>query len=389
MGKIVAVICEYNPFHNGHKYQIDKIREKIPDATIVCIMSGNATQRGEFALLDKYTRAKVAVLNGANVVLEMPFPFSASNAEIFAFAGVEIASKIGADYLCFGIESKEIAKLEKIVDLICTDEFEIELKAQLENKKNSYIVAREKALKSLGEQITTGSNDILAIEYLRAIRRINPQIKPLPIQRNGCNYNDVEISNMMSASGIREQFYLSEKFLSVPQNALESYEKDAFLGAVVDKERAEQFLYMKILSSSPEQISKAFDAPDGSGYFIYELAKSSVSSNEFFEKLTSKAYTYARLRRVVIYFALGVEKINKEISFAQLLCADKNGRVLLKKIKHEESIKIITKHADSRVLDENELEIYYLDKKIDEIYQGLLSKPQAPNGAYKKNAIII
>ena len=291
--------------------------------------------------------------------------------------------------LCFGIESKEIAKLEKIVDLICTDEFEIELKAQLENKKNSYIVAREKALKSLGEQITTGSNDILAIEYLRAIRRINPQIKPLPIQRNGCNYNDVEISNMMSASGIREQFYLSEKFLSVPQNALVSYEKDAFLGAVLDKERAEQFLYMKILSSSPEQISKAFDAPDGSGYFIYELAKSSVSSNEFFEKLTSKAYTYARLRRVVIYFSLGVEKINKEISFAQLLCADKNGRVLLKKIKHEESIKIITKHADSRVLDENELEIYYLDKKIDEIYQGLLSKPQAPNGAYKKNAIII
>ncbi|MBQ7411662.1 MAG: nucleotidyltransferase family protein, partial [Clostridia bacterium] len=256
-------------------------------------------------------------------------------------------------------------------------------------KKNSYIVAREKALKSLGEQITTGSNDILAIEYLRAIRRINPQIKPLPIQRNGCNYNDVEISNMMSASGIREQFYLSEKFLSVPQNALESYEKDAFLGAVLDKERAEQFLYMKILSSSPEQISKAFDAPDGSGYFIYELAKSSVSSNEFFEKLTSKAYTYARLRRVVIYFALGIEKINKEISFAQLLCADKNGRVLLKKIKHEESIKIITKHADSRVLDENELKIYYLDKKIDEIYQGLLSKPQAPNGAYKKNAIII
>ena len=105
MAEIIAIICEYNPFHCGHKYQIDKIRERFPGSTIVAIMSGNITQRASFAMLDKYTRAKAAVSLGVNAVFELPYPFSSSNAEIFASSAVKIATEIGANYLCFGSES--------------------------------------------------------------------------------------------------------------------------------------------------------------------------------------------------------------------------------------------------------------------------------------------
>ena len=188
---------------------------------------------------------------------------------------------------------------------------------------------------------------------------------------------------------IREHFYSTASFVSVPNEIAELYFKEHENGAILDREEANRFLYMSVLRSNAEDISKAFDCPDGCGYFIYEVAKNSENALCFFENLVSKSYTYARLRRIVMNFVFNVQNVEREFGFVNLLCADKIGRTLLKDIKKTEKIKVITKHADVKVLNEAQMQIYNLGKRVDEVFYALLKKPQAPINAYKKNAIII
>ena len=389
MSKIVAIICEYNPFHNGHKYQIEKIRKDIPDATILCIMSGNVTQRGEFVLFDKYSRAKAAVLEGANAVLEIPFPYSASNAELFARAGVEIATKVGVDYLCFGSESADLNFLEKTANIIDSKEFEVVFKKWLQNKSVSYLVSKQKALKELGIELPTDSNDILAIEYLRSIKALNSTIKPLIIKREGNGYKDQEVSNMMSACAIRANLYENSVLTSVPKKAKEIFEVDISNGYYINAQKAEEFLFLNSLMATPERIEAAFDVPQGCGYFISETAKNSENAKAFFENLSSKTYTAARLRRGIMYLATGIKNVEKSVYFTNLLAADKLGREMIKSKKKDLKIKIITKHSDTKNLDETELELYVRSKKVEELFMSLLVNPQKPSEAYKKSVIII
>ncbi len=387
MSKTVAIICEYNPFHNGHKHQIDTIKTLVPDANIICIMSGNVTQRGSFAMFDKYSRAKSALLCGANAVFELPYPYCASNAEIFALQGVNMASQLGADYLCFGIEG-EIDVLVDIAELIDTNEFEAQMDKYLKNKSISYISAKEKALSSLGRKLPTTSNDMLAIEYLRAIKKLDSSLIPLPIRREGAGYNDLSRGHIMSASAIRHAFYNGDGILSVPKEAQSVYNEEISNELYLDVERAEQLLYLITLKSTPEEIEALYDAPSGCGFFIYEKARSSNGASDFFDALTSKTYTYARLRRIVMYLVFNTRQIEKELAFAVLLGADKKGCSYIKAIK-KNGIKIVTKHSDTKSLSKADLEIYNTMKRVDEIYYSMLKSPQKPADAYKKNAIIL
>ena len=147
---VIGVICEYNPFHLGHKYQIDKIKEENKDAKIVAIMSGNAVQRGELAIFDKQIRAEIALICGADMVLEMPFPYSSATAEIFANAGVEIATKIGCDYLYFGTENCDLEYLKEVANAVDSPRLEEKISSYLSDKSLSYISAKQKALSDLG-----------------------------------------------------------------------------------------------------------------------------------------------------------------------------------------------------------------------------------------------
>lgn len=389
MGKVVAIICEYNPFHNGHLYQIEKVKELIPDATIACIMSGNTVQRGEFALFDKYVRAKSAVVSGANAVFEIPYPYSASNAEIFAFAGVKIASEIGAEILCFGSETNDVEKLANIANIIDGDEFKVELQKMLSDKRNSYLSSKQRALKNIGIDLPSDPNDMLAIEYIRAINQIKPSIKPLPIKRVGAGYNDVDNKDdFMSATAIRKAFYNENTLLSIPNEARKNFEKEIEYGFFLDLKRAEEFLYMNTLRASASEIEEIYDVSPGVGHFIFETVRKSTCAKDFFEHLVSKNYTYARLRRIVMYFAFGIKAVEKDIGFANLLCVDDLGRKLVKSAK-KTGFKIITKVADSKNLSEKENKLYLIGKKVDEIYYSLLNTPMSPSEAYKKITIVI
>ena len=172
--KTVAIIAEYNPFHNGHKYQIDKIRDILgEDTAIIAIMSGDYTQRGELAITDKTVRAKIAVLCGADLVVELPFPFSSSSAEFFARSGVKIATEIGADYLAFGSETGDIELITKIADTMMSDDFLTtlnDIKANKDYAALGYAQILEKAYNVVTDGNLdfdiTGSNNILAYPIL-------------------------------------------------------------------------------------------------------------------------------------------------------------------------------------------------------------------------------
>ncbi len=385
MRKTIAIICEYNPFHNGHKHQIDKLRESFADATIVAIMSGNTTQRGEFSIFDKYIRAKSAVLCGVNAVFEMPYPYSCASAEVFARAGVEIAKEIGADYLCFGSESDDIDNLKEIASIIDSSAFESEMSEVLKDKLISYSVARERALKRLGKEIPKDSNDILAIEYLRAIDEIAPHITPYPIKRVGEGYKSDNLGELMSASAIRKSFYAGNGLLSVPECARQALDNQNYL----DISKSEDFLFRSILMTEPSQIEQYYDVPSGCGYFISDIAKKSNGAREFFDSLSSKTYTSARLRRIVMYASTALRNVDKSVQFTSLLAVDKIGREHLKTIKKTAKIAILTKHSDAKKLTENAYNSYELSKKADELYYTLLSEPVSASEAYKKSTIII
>ena len=214
--KVAGIISEYNPFHNGHKYQIKKLREMLSeDTAIVAVMSGNYTQRGEIAVADKLIRAKAALECGVNLVLELPFPFSMSSAEFFAKSGVKILGEIGVvDYLAFGSESGDINELSDIAAVMSSKEYELTLNTLSDNEENKdlgYPELCQLALsKVYGKEVSRdffSPNNILAIEYIKAISTFGYSISPITVRREGAGYNDIinPMAEFQSASAIREE----------------------------------------------------------------------------------------------------------------------------------------------------------------------------------------
>ncbi len=387
MSETVAIICEYNPFHNGHKYQIDQIKKEFTDATIVAIMSGNIVQRGEFAILNKYKRAEIALKCGINAVFELPYPYSGSTAEIFANAGVEIASKLKCDYLYFGIEEYKIEQLEKIADAIDSEDFEKEIKTALMNKNISYIMAKKQSLERLGIALPRSSNDMLAVEYIRAIKNKKLSLNYRALKRIGARYNNTNICEMMSATAIRKYYYENKSFISVPKEAEEIYVKIAKEGGCVDKRYVEKMIHSHILLN-PSSVSKSFDSNAEISSLIIKSAKQSRSSNEFFCSLSSKAYTSSRLKRVLLYSIFNVKKVDFSPKFTVLLGMDKKGQELLNKMKKQSNICIITKHSDSKNLSKKSCEQLEKLYQLDQLYNILTENQCVPNTAYKNKPII-
>ena len=388
MSKIVAIITEYNPFHNGHKYQIDKIREEIPNAIIIAIMSGNVVQRGDFAFADKYARAEMAIKSGIDAVFELPFPYSCSTAEIFASAGVELASKLGAEYLYFGIENNSLEALEAIANAINSEEFEKQIKAISNKESLSYPVLREKALSKMGIKISKLSNDMLAIEYIRAIKNKKLSLEYKAIKRVGAGYKDTLVCEIMSASAIRDNYYKNNTLLSIPKEAREVLENEINEGRINNKNATNNFILANALLSSPKEIEKCFDAPKGMGYYILDCAKKCKNASAFTDELSSKNYTTARLKRALIYSLFKIENINKSVDFTVLLGANEKGKQIIKQARKNEGITVITKHADSKKLGEASKEIYEKGLKADELFATLCIKSYSPDIAYKKTPYI-
>ncbi len=387
MESVVGIICEYNPFHKGHKYQIDKIRADIPNATIIAIMSGNIVQRGEFAIMSKYERTKIALECGINAVVEIPYPYSGSTAEVFANAGVEIASKLGCRYLYFGTEELKIEELEKIARIINSKDFETELERSRSNKGISFITAKSNALKKWGYELPTSANDMLALEYIRAIIKKDLNITYRNILRIGARYNDTGVNDIMSASAIRKSYYENGEFVSIPKDVADNYYRAAKDGVCIDKCFVERLLHSYSLMLLDIK-GKYFDTSIEMLSLIKEAAKESESSEEFYSSLSSKAFTTARLKRAILYSMFNVVDLDFVPKFTILLGMDEKGRNQISSIRKNSEFTIITKHSDSKKLDSISLENLEKNYMVDALFNTLLKNQSSAYNAYKCVPII-
>ena len=381
--KLAAIIAEYNPFHNGHKYQIDKARELLgDDLAIVAIMSGNYTQRGELAIADKTCRAKAAVLAGVNLVVELPFPYSCSSAEIFATSGVHIANSIGVDYLIFGSECGDISALENVANVFGSKEFEDALE-NIKSNKDYESLGYPQILELAYNKIVapdmridiSSPNNILAVEYIKAIKAQNSNIIPLTIKRNGAGYSDsliVEGHEHQSATAIRSLMTKSDNSASkyIP-NTTESVFNEAttqgLMPASIEKLSPAIISSLRLNTASDIKI---FDADFG---LYNRLSKLSMKTNSISSLATlaeTKKHTKARIRRAIFNSFFGVtSSLVKELpSYVQVLAMDNVGRKVLKRIKKMSSLPCITKPSDYSELSDLVISQKELSNKADAIY---------------------
>ncbi len=332
----VGIIAEYNPFHKGHKYHLDEALERSGAEVCIAVISGNFTQRGEIALLNKWTRAEMAVKNGINLVVEMPAVFACSNAGYFAKAGVEILESMNADYICFGSESGNIEELSHIAREINAERQNLEDEIKVGVKEGlSYPRARSRAVRRiLGENtaaLIESPNNILAIEYLKYIK----SSRPLAVKRVGAGYHDTSgQGGIASATAVRKLLKEGGDISHiVPEISLEILEKhkDHF----ADNEMLAHLIVQTILQMSSNDLNSVFGAEEGLGSIMKNRVRFWKTYEDIVNDLKSKRYTRTRIERVLVHTLLGVKRedvLNAE-KYIRVLAFDEKGSSYLKNIK--------------------------------------------------------
>ena len=397
--KITGIITEYNPFHLGHLHHLNNAKKDTNCDGVICIMSGNFVQRGMPALTDKWTRAKMAVLNGVDLVIELPLVYAISSAEAFAEGAVNILNDTGVvDYLYFGSEHGDIKDLETIASTLLYEPqtFKDNIKVELD-KGLPYHTARSFALKDTlplvpCEEILKNSNNILGIEYIKALKKANSYIKPLTLQRAGSNYNDSSInSSLPSATSIRNALKNNSKLESLKNylpketfSLLSDLTKNGY--NFTFEEDIYPYIRYKLLTNG-ENINKVRDVKEGLDNKILKEISNSVSLQDLIMKTKSKRYTYTRINRILTSFFIGLDRYNsKEIAnktttYIRPLAFNSTGSKILKEIKKKENIKIITKLPKN--IDDDKLKLDILGTKA----YSILNSSVSPYEDYLKSPI--
>lgn len=335
--KITGIIAEYNPFHSGHAYQLSKIES---DA-VVAVMSGSFVQRGDVAVADKWTRARLAVMGGVVLVVELPVVFALNTAQKFALGAVSLLNDMGVDELCFGSESGDIDALFKTAELIENEPSEIsETIQRLIASGISYPAARERAYAGeIPDGILSEPNNILAVEYLRALIRLKSNITPVTVKRHGAGYNDTAPHNgTASASAIREML----------KNGADAGEFTKFCGIPNDLSRLDSAVSAKLRMMTPYELQKINDVSEGLENRILRAAAEHSTIDAIAESIKTKRYTMSRIRRILISSLLG---ITSDMSlhmpdYIRVLAMNETGMAVLKELKSRSALPIITKTAD-------------------------------------------
>ncbi len=341
-----AIICEYNPMHNGHAYHISETRRITDSDGIISLMSGNFVQRGEGALFDKYTRAKAALKGGADLVLELPALFTLQSAERYAMNAVKTLNALNCvDFLSFGAECDDILKLENIARLISDepDEYKKIIKDELLSGV-SFPTARAHSVEKLlgGDSAETllSPNNILAIEYLKALRRTNSSIKPIAIKRLGAHHDSSDITEgTASASAIRSIIInggIENAMAFIPEEC-----RDIYLGSpIYDFNTMNKAVIAEICKMGTENLKEIADVSEGLENKIYKSALVANNLTELAEMVKSKRYTLSRIRRILIcaYLKITKEDLNKNPEYIKILGFNAVGQSILNDAKKVASL---------------------------------------------------
>lgn len=366
---ITGLITEYNPMHNGHLYHISKTKEITKCDGLICVMSGNFVQRGAPSIIDKWSKAEIALKNGVDLVIELPLIYSLSSAEFFSYGAVSLLDSLGiVKSICFGSEHGNINSLYKIAEILYkeSDGFKNSLKYFL-SKGFSFPKARNEALNEIInsnselhsielDTILNNSNNILGIEYCKSLLKLNSSIIPHTIQRIGSSYNESNlISNLPSATSIRNSLKTANSMESiintVPSDTLNKLQENIINKSLVFEDSIFPYIKYKALTTN----NKLFNLPDASEGLdnkIYKALHYSSTYNELIRKIKSKRYSYTRISRLLCQYFIGIENITKEeliflrnskAPYARVLGFNSLGRTILKEIKKVSSMPIIMK----------------------------------------------
>ncbi len=390
--KVNGVIAEYNPFHNGHKYHLEESKRLTGADYTVVVLSGNYVQRGDPALIDKHTRAEMALRNGADLVLELPTVYSASSAEFFATGAVSLLDKLGVvTHLCFGSECGDTEILGKIASILREEpeKYSKFLKAKLK-QGCSYPIARTAALiqyyPALAEysQLFISSNNILAIEYIKAVMNQGSSMEPVTLRRLGADYHDpAPHTKYCSALAIRQALAdgrdLSSVSHYIPDSARELMAERLVLGRGICSNDFSSALYYKLLSEKETGFEKYLDVSEDLSNRICRRLSEYKNFDDFCDLLKTKELTYTRISRCLLHILLNLTKEDMEVCaelkhtpYARILGFRKAAEPLLGAIKEHASIPLITKLADAeKLLPVDTYLMLKQDIQISQLYYGV------------------
>ncbi|WP_162840294.1 tRNA(Met) cytidine acetate ligase [Acetanaerobacterium elongatum] len=351
---IAGIIAEYNPFHNGHAYQIAKTRALGATHVAVC-MSGDFTQRGECAVIEKHARVKAALLGGADLIVELPLPYAVSSAERFAFGGVSVLNALGCvDILSFGSESGDISALKRVVEALENSQFAPLLQKQLD-KGLVFPKARQLALTELlGEDalVLSHPNNTLGVEYIKWLERLNSRIQPVTVPRKGVSHGSPQASGAYASASLIRRHMLSGKEdwrCFAPAQAEEIYRAEILnKKAPCTLEYMERAILAKLRSIASEAFTAFPDVTEGLEGRIYKAARTAVSLDELYGLIKTKRYTLSRVRRMVLCTFLGIEASMQlqPPPYIRVLGFNARGAEILAKAKQTCSLPVSTSLSD-------------------------------------------
>ena len=342
--KKVGIICEYNPFHNGHIYHLRKIKELYPDSMIILVMSSSFTMRGEISLLNKWDKASVAIKYGVDLVIELPTFYSTNSADTFAEGAIKLLNYLDCDYLVFGSESNDIDNLIELANIQLNNKNYDSLVKEYMDKGNNYPTSLSKALSDITGKTINLPNDLLGLSYVKEIIKQNSKIKPISILRTN-DYHDNEITDTISsATAIRNSLVNNIDITNtVPKETL-----DNIINYDI-KDKYFDLLKYKILSDI-NNLNTYLDVDEGLDSLIRKNITNVNSFDELVESIKTKRYTYNRLNRMFIHILLNIKKDDikklKEINYIRILGFTNIGKKYIKELRNKINIPIITNYSD-------------------------------------------
>jgi predicted nucleotidyltransferase len=386
-----GIICEYNPIHNGHVRHIEATRALVgDDCAVVCVMSGNFVQRGDFAVFPKHARASSAVLAGADLVLELPLPFVLSSAESFARGGVRLLNELGViTHLSFGSEAGETDSLREVADVLRTEKMSRLIGEEL-NSGVSFALARFNAARGLlgkKAELLKTPNNILGIEYLKALAEIDSAMTPLTIKRFGAAHDS---EGAESSSALRRMIRAGEEpWNHMPAAAAEVLRREAEAGrGPVFMESAETAVLSRLRMLPAEAFACLPDASEGVELRLMRYCRTMPTIQSILESAKTKRYALSRLRRMLLCAVLGVTADDKSAPppYIRVLAMNERGRGVLRDIKRKSALPVLTKPAQANDLEARAKAMFLKEAAATDFYVLAYREPANRAGGFEWTA---
>ena len=378
--QVAGIIAEYNPLHCGHLYLMEQVRSQLGgDTAILCVMSGNFVQRGDFALLRKHARAEAAVRSGADLVLELPLPWAVSSAERFAVGGVETLLATGVlTHLAFGSESGDVCALQRVAAVLNSRAFSTALRDQL-RAGDSFAAARQRVVAALLSQedarLLESPNNILGVEYLRCLLSRGTEVQPLTVSRRGTAHDgQLREGEFPSASAIRGLFAEGKRdaaFSLLPKPMAAIFRREEAAGrAPVFFQNCQRAILARLRQMEEVDFFRLDEGREGLCNRLYAASRTAASVEDVLSAAKTKRYALSRLRRMVLWAYLGLAPgdVPEAVPYLRVLAANGTGRAVLRKMQKAASVPVLTKPAGIRRLPASAKELFQVEARATDLY---------------------